>query len=221
MKADTDGDGLNDYLEIAGLGYDPLRADSGSVGDGGKDRDGDGVGNAKEVELGLDPASSDSDLDGLSDGRELELGTDPFKDDTDGVDALDVALKRGATEITFLGALGGRLDHAIANVMLLVRAHRQGAKARILSEDAEIWRVDGETVLRGMKGETISLLPLGEAEGVSIEGCFYPISDYTLTSDYPIGVSNVVTADEARVSVRKGDLILFRYQNIHGHGEKA
>lgn len=89
LKADTDGDGLGDCLEVAGLGYDPLRADSGSVGDGDKDHDGDGVGNAREVELGLDPASSDSDLDGLSDGRELELGTDPFKDDTDGDGAED------------------------------------------------------------------------------------------------------------------------------------
>ena len=89
LKADTDGDGLGDCLEVAGLGYDPLRADSGSVGDGDKDHDGDGVGNAREVELGLDPASSDSDLDGLSDGRELELGTDPLKDDTDGDGAED------------------------------------------------------------------------------------------------------------------------------------
>lgn len=89
MKADTDGDGLGDCLEVAGLGYDPLRADSGGMGDGDKDHDGDGVGNAREVELGLDPASSDSDLDGLSDGRELELGTDPFKDDTDGDGAED------------------------------------------------------------------------------------------------------------------------------------
>ena len=177
---------------------------------------------------GVEPNLLIGDMDSIEpdilaryEGKLEERKLNCIKDDTDGVDALDVALKRGATDITFLGALGGRLDHAIANVMLLVRAHRQGAKARILSEDAEIWRVDGETVLRGMKGETISLLPLGEAEGVSIEGCFYPISDYTLTSDYPIGVSNVVTADEARVSVRKGDLILFRYQNIHGHGEKA
>jgi len=179
---------------------------------------------AADVEPDLLIGDMDSirpDILATYEGKLEERRLNCIKDDTDGVDALDVALKRGATEITFLGALGGRLDHAIANVMLLVRAHRQGAKARILSEDAEIWRVDGESVLRGMKGETISLLPLGEAEGVNIEGCFYPISDYTLTSDYPIGVSNVVTADEARVSVRKGDLILFRYQNIHGHGEKA
>lgn len=177
---------------------------------------------------GIEPDMLIGDMDSIRpdilakyEGRLEERKLNCIKDDTDGVDALDIALKRGATEVVFLGALGGRLDHAIANVMLLVRAHRRGAKARILSEDTEIWRVDGETVLKGMKGETISLLPLGEAEGVTIEGCFYTISDYCLTSDYPIGVSNVVTADEARISVQKGDLILFRYQKIHGHGEKA
>lgn len=177
---------------------------------------------------GIEPDMLIGDMDSIRpdilakyEGRLEERKLNCIKDDTDGVDALDIALKRGATEIVFLGALGGRLDHAIANVMLLVRAHRRGAKARILSEDTEIWRVDGETVLKGMKGETISLLPLGEAEGVTIEGCFYTISDYRLTSDYPIGVSNVVMADEARISVQKGDLILFRYQKIHGHGEKA
>ena len=178
---------------------------------------------------GVEPNLLIGDMDSIEpdilakyEGKLEERRLNCIKDDTDGVDALDVALKRGATEFNQeTGLAAVLLDHAIANVMLLIRAHRQGAKARILSEDAEIWRVDGESVLRGMKGETISLLPLGEAEGVSIEGCFYPISDYTLTSDYPIGVSNVITADEARVSVRKGDLILFRYQNIHGHGEKA
>ena len=45
------------------------------------------------------------------------------KDDTDGVHALDQAIARGAKSITILGALGGRMDHAMANLMLLVRAH--------------------------------------------------------------------------------------------------
>ena len=134
-----------------------------------------------------------------------------IKDDTDGVDALDMALAKGATEITFLGALGGRLDHALANLMLLVRAHKKGAKARILSETACIERVDGEAVLRGAKGETVSFLPLGTAAGVTLTGLFYPLSNHTLTSDYPLGVSNVVTQDEARASVEAGDLIMFRH----------
>ncbi len=135
-----------------------------------------------------------------------------IKDDTDGVDALDLALARGAEEITLLGALGGRLDHALANVMLLVRAHRRGAKARILAENVEIVRVDGEMALEGAQGDTVSLLPLGQAQGVTLEGFFYPLKGSTLTSDYPLGVSNVVTEQRALVRVGTGDLILFHYR---------
>ena len=135
-----------------------------------------------------------------------------IKDDTDGVDAIDLALARGAQEITLLGALGGRLDHALANVMLLVRAHRRGARARILAEDVKIVRVDGEMTLRGAQGDTVSLLPLGQAQGVTLEGFFYPLEGSTLTSDYPLGVSNVVTEERALVRVREGDLLLFHYR---------
>ena len=148
---------------------------------------------------------------GRYEGRLPEHRLSSIKDDTDGVDALDWAIARGATHITLLGALGGRLDHAMANVMLLVRAHEKGAQARILSETVRIARVDGEAVLSGAKGDTVSLVPLGEARGVTLTGFFYPLNDHTLTSDYPLGVSNVVTQDEATVSVAQGDLIMFHY----------
>jgi len=134
-----------------------------------------------------------------------------IKDDTDGVDAMDIAIARGAQRITLLGALGGRLDHALANLMLLVRAQNHGVSAQILDESVRIIRVDGSAVLHGAKGDTVSLLPLGQAEGVSLEGFFYPLSDHTLNSDHPLGVSNVVTHEEARVSVRTGDLLLFHH----------
>ena len=134
-----------------------------------------------------------------------------IKDDTDGVDALDYAIERGATEITLLGALGGRLDHAMANAMLLVRAHRKGVRARIVSERVRITRVDGEETIVGAVGDTVSLLPLGEARGVTLEGFFYPLKEHTLTSDYPLGVSNVVTGSEARIRVSEGDLLLFHH----------
>ncbi|MBP3655622.1 MAG: thiamine diphosphokinase [Clostridia bacterium] len=134
-----------------------------------------------------------------------------IKDDTDGVDALDVAIARGAERITLLGALGGRLDHALANLMLLIRAHQKGAFAQILSEDVRIVRVNGETTLHGAKGDTVSLLPLGSARGVTIGGFFYPLCGGDLDCSHPLGVSNVVTEEEARVSVADGDLLLFHY----------
>lgn len=134
-----------------------------------------------------------------------------IKDDTDGVDALDMAIARGADTITLLGALGGRLDHALANLMLLVRAHRKGARAVILDGQVRIERVDGEAVIKDAVGDTVSLLPLGSAQGVTLQGFFYPLSGASLDVDYPLGVSNVVTQDEARISVQHGDLLLFHY----------
>ena len=144
-------------------------------------------------------------------GRVPQRRLNCIKDDTDGVDALDLAIERGAKRITILGALGGRLDHALANVMLLVRAARRGVWAELCSEDVRIVRVDGAYTLEGAKGNTVSLLPLGEASGVTLSGFFYPLSDHTLASDHPLGVSNVVTEDVAVVQVSQGDLILFHH----------
>lgn len=134
------------------------------------------------------------------------------KDDTDGGHAMEVALSRGATEITILGALGGRMDHALANLMLLKRAHEGGAFAQILDERVRIVRIDGEITLRGAKGDTISLIPIGEAHGVTLTGCYYH-SQEALSFDFvhPLGVSNVVTQDEARITVKAGDLLLFHH----------
>lgn len=136
------------------------------------------------------------------------------KDDTDGVHALDQAIAMGARNITILGALGGRMDHAMANLMLLVRAHEKGAYAEILDEHMRIVRIDGEIELTGAKGDTFSLLPLGRADGVTLEGCEYHSQEpLSFESGYPIGVSNVVTEDEAKITVESGDLLLFHIYN--------
>lgn len=167
---------------------------------------------------GLEPDLMIGDMDSVDPqvlaryaGRLPERRLNCIKDDTDGVDALDVAIERGAKSVTFLGALGGRLDHALANLMLLVRAHRRGICAELLDESVRITLVDGSAKLSGAKGDTVSILPLGAAGGVSLEGFYYPLSGAALTSEHPLGISNVVTSDEATVSVESGDLLLFHY----------
>lgn len=55
----------------------------------GEDPDGDGLTNAEEIVLEIDPQKPDTDSDGLLDGQEIELGTDPNKNDTDGDTLLD------------------------------------------------------------------------------------------------------------------------------------
>ena len=54
---------------------------------------------------------------------------------------------------------------------------------------------------------TLSCRPGEKAEGVSIEGLYYPLQNAVLTSGFPLGVSNQFTGVSARVSVRKGTLL--------------
>lgn len=177
---------------------------------------------------GLEPDMLVGDMDSVSqnvlaryESRLSEDRLNCIKNDTDCEYALNLAISRGATEIVLLGALGGRLDHALANLMMVVRAARRGVWAEIRAEGVQIVRINESYTLTGAKGSTVSLLPLGEARGISVRGCYYTIEDFTLESDTSRGVSNVVTADEAVFTVREGDLMLFHYSDIHGHGESA
>ena len=70
---------------------------------------------------------------------------------------------------------------------------------------------DGRAEIAGAKGDTVSLLPLGEAKGVTLSGFFYPLEDYTLGNDQTLGMSNVVTEDTAFVTAAQGDLLLFHH----------
>ena len=165
---------------------------------------------------GLEPDMLVGDMDSVSqnvlaryESRLSEDRLNCIKNDTDCEYALNLAISRGATEIVLLGALGGRLDHALANLMMVVRAARCGVWAEIRAEGVQIVRINESYTLTG------------EARGISVRGCYYTIEDFTLASDTSRGVSNVVTADEAVFTVREGDLMLFHYSDIHGHGESA
>ena len=173
----------------------------------------DAVGIAPDLLVG-DMDSVDPDVLARMQARTQVERLPVQKDDTDGVHALDMAIARGAEQITILGALGGRMDHALANLMLLVRAHEKDAYAEILDEHMRIVRVAGEIEITGAKGDTFSLLPLGEAKGVTLTGCQYHAEEpLSFHSGYPIGISNVITEDEARITVETGDLLFFHTYN--------
>ena len=58
-------------------------------------------------------------------------------------------------------------------------------------------------------GNYVSFLPLTtQAEGVTLEGFKYPLSGYCMTSDNSLGVSNEITGETAKITVREGILIM-------------
>lgn len=134
------------------------------------------------------------------------------KDETDTMLALSHAVAQGCSDITLTCALGGRLDHTIANLHTLCHMAKSGLRGRIISDDtcAEVF-TPGAFSLPRESYNTFSLFPLGaQCAGVCIEGAAYPLSDYTLKNSVPLGVSNEFTGESAEISFKTGELLVIR-----------
>jgi thiamine pyrophosphokinase len=141
--------------------------------------------------------------------RGCEVITYPAaKDETDLELALRLALDRGATELVVLGALGGRIDQTVANILLLVLPAQRGAVARIIDGLQEVFLITGAATVTGRPGDSLSLIPIGgDALGVSTQGLEYPLHGETLPLGLARGISNVFTAPVARVHLEHGLLL--------------
>ena len=132
------------------------------------------------------------------------------KDDTDTMLAIRHALEIGFQEIELLCALGGRLDHSLANIQSAVFAHERGLMARIKADGIEMFIHPGGTLrLERREGWFLSLFSLGDVcTGVCIRGAKYPLDKATLTKGFPLGVSNEWVAAEAEISLDSGTLLV-------------
>ncbi|MBR3973901.1 MAG: thiamine diphosphokinase [Oscillospiraceae bacterium] len=132
------------------------------------------------------------------------------KDDTDAMLAARKGLELGFRDFIFYGSLDGpRLDHTIANFQTLQFLADNGATGYLVGKDYIITVVKNETISFDSGAEGIlSLFCLGpDAKGVTLEGLYYPLTDGTLTSGFPLGVSNHFTGKNAKITVKNGSLL--------------
>jgi thiamine pyrophosphokinase len=166
--------------------------------------------------LGLQPQVVIGDLDSLDSNLQAQLEADGCqvlahparKDETDLELALYYAIEHGVGDILILGALGGRIDQTLANVLLLALPELRYVKAKILGGRQEVSLISGEAIIEGLAGDTLSLLPLTEkVTGIYTEGLEYPLKNDTLYLGPARGVSNVLAAPQARVRIGQGLLL--------------
>lgn len=132
------------------------------------------------------------------------------KDDTDAMLAARKGLELGYRRFLFYGALDGpRLDHTISNFQTLQFLADRGATGYLIGKDYIVTVIREETVEFPENAEGIlSLFCLGpDAEGVTLENLYYPLKNGTLTSGFPLGVSNHFTGKSARITVKKGSVL--------------
>lgn len=139
------------------------------------------------------------------------------KDDTDMCAAIRLGRERGYTRFALYGGMGGRLDHTLANLQLLGGLARQGCRGFLVGEGSVVTAVhNGELRFPAhMSGYLSVFCVSGRAEGVTLSGLKYELTDAQLESSFPLGVSNEFTGEPARVAVEEGTLLaLWHGKNI-------
>lgn len=181
-----------------------------------------GLHHAGALGLAVDLVVGDMDsvdaalLDGaVRDGSSIQRHpTD--KDHTDLELAFEAALAMGAARILVVGSHAGRLDHLLGSMGLLA--------ATAEHVDEILW-TDGHTIvtvctphhpssIAGQPGDRLSLVPAGtDVIGVTTAGLRWSLTGETLAAGSTRGISNLLDAPAASVTVERGTLLIIHERN--------
>ena len=138
------------------------------------------------------------------------------KDDTDMLLAAKLGLARGFRRFVLYGGLGGRrFDHTVANLQTLHYLHTHGAIGFLTAagQAPVTVTVAGKGVYRFAPQAVgdFSVFAFGGNAVVSLRGLNYNAEQVTLSPDFPLGVSNAFTEQQAEVTVHSGAVLAVWY----------
>lgn len=128
------------------------------------------------------------------------------QDNTDLEKALDVVASAGVPAVSVIGATGRRIDFTLGNFSVLWN-YTAFMDLRFTGDGWTAGPVGKKRVVRAPKGTTVSLIPFGACDGITLRGLQYPLRNAAMGVG-EIGVSNVVRSSPFTVSVKKGKMLM-------------
>ena len=155
----------------------------------------------------LDSVSPEALSAATAQGAEIrEYAVD--KDESDLELALAAAINGGAQRVYVVLADGGRLDHQLANLLVLASPRWRSAEIDAVVGEHRVWIVREERILPLLVGEPLALHAVGGvASGVTTTGLRYPLADAELEALVALGISNEAVIASPTVTVASGVVI--------------
>lgn len=127
------------------------------------------------------------------------------KDETDLFVATEEGMKKGYTEFHIYGALGGRIEHSIANIQILSNLTTRNIKAKLFDRNTiiEVLSLGTHIYSEEMNGY-ISLFSLTEESIISINHLKYELQNKVITNLFPLGIDNEFIGRVATINIHKG-----------------
>ena len=138
----------------------------------------------------------------------IEIIHTPSQEKTDLEKGIDFLLERGFPAVNVVWATGLRADHTLANIANIARYKHQ-IKIVLIDDHSVIYCLPNTFEKWYPVGKTISLMPLGEVNGIVTQNLKYPLKNESLILGHRNGNSNEVAADGlVKISHQSGDLLL-------------
>lgn len=170
------------------------------------------------VKQGIRPHLAIGDFDSVTESEfeliketALEMFELPAeKNETDTEVALNVAIAKQATEVFIYGALGGRIDHSLANIRLLLQFAKKGMSITLVNQKNALTVLSpGQHEIKHPGLPYISFFALeSTVENLTLKHLKYPLQNYTLAQDDIRCISNETIEPLFNVSFSNGYLLM-------------
>ncbi len=132
------------------------------------------------------------------------------KDLTDTEIAIDYAVQNDYYDVTLICASGSRLDHTIANIMLMEKYNEVGVNIKIIDNNNEIQLIREKLVLKNKKKYFTSIVPITKiVKGINLKGFKYKLIDKDVSRGSTLCISNYIVDDFAEISIKEGTALVF------------
>src|SRR5699024_9939090 len=131
------------------------------------------------------------------------------KNETDTELAINHLMELECDEITLLGAIGTRMDHTLANILLLKRLDENNVNGKIMDGNNTIFFVRDYLKLKKKEHHYVSIIPITYTGViVSLQGFYYPLDDDHIEYGTTLGVSNRIIKGEGEIIIKKGEALI-------------
>ena len=138
------------------------------------------------------------------------IALDRDKDYSDTFAAVLKGIDEGYETFHIYCGTGGRFDHTLANIQVLSYLSLNNKRGYLIGRDYVVTAITNSSIsFDSCCCGTISVFSYtNESAGVCLQGLKYEVENYSLTSSFPIGVSNEFIGVDSTVRVADGTLII-------------
>jgi thiamine pyrophosphokinase len=165
--------------------------------------------------LGLIPNYVVGDLDSIYDSTKADLKNKSQiikikrQNDTDVEKCLKFALKKKFDDIVLLGVTGGRLDHTICNLGIVLKFFSK-VHLKVISEDSFLTPYTGKAEINTQENETVSLYAFDTKTKILSRGLKYPLKNVPLPFGEKESTSNVAVSNKVKLKISGGIIFVIR-----------